>query len=140
MKFARVQNGQVVETWRQTDAHDLTAIFVPELVAQFQSCPETVERGWGHASGEWQEPATPDALTTAKKVRIDEIKAEAAERIAATDWRLERARERASAGLDNSETEADVLAEREAIRQASNVAESAVMALSSVEEVTAFSW
>lgn len=140
MRFARVQNGIVVETWDQAAGSDLASVFEPELVDQFIQCNAEVEQGWRHIAGEWEAPQQPDALTTAKQIRIDGIKVEAAERIAATDWRLERARERAAQGLENPETEADVLAEREAIRQASNAAESAVMSLSSVEEVTAFSW
>ena len=88
----------------------------------------------------WQPLPLNVTLAEAKSKRIDEIKAEAADRIAATDWRLERARERAALGKENPETEADVLAEREAIRQASNVAESAVIALTMVEQVKTFSW
>ena len=79
-------------------------------------------------------------LSTAKNNRIALIKSEAADRIAATDWRLERVRERAALGLDTPETEADVLAEREQIRQASNAAEAAVIALTTVEQVNTFSW
>lgn len=64
----------------------------------------------------------------------------ACDRIAATDWRLERSRERAALGEQNPETEADVLAEREQIKQASNAAEAAVIALTMVEQVKTFSW
>ena len=88
----------------------------------------------------WQSLPLKVTLAEAKSKRIDEIKAEAADRIAATDWRLERARERAALGKENPETEADVLAEREQIRQASNAAEAAVIALTTVEQVKTFSW
>ena len=79
-------------------------------------------------------------LVAAKAVRIARIKAEAAERISALDWRLERAKEREDAGWTTLREGDEVRALREAIRRSSNVAEVAVQALGSIAEVLAFTW
>ena len=143
-RYARVVDGVAVEVWDATDfAPHPSTVFVAELAAQFIECPSNVMAGALYDGiAEWTpSPAASDAeLSAAKAARIELIKQEAADRIAATGWRLDRARERAALGEENPETEADVLAEREAIRQASNAAESAVLALATVEEVAAFSW
>ena len=144
IRYARVVDGVVVEVWDATDfAPNPSTVFVAELAAQFIECPSNVRAGALYDGiAEWTPPpAASDAeLSAAKAVRIELIKQEASDRIAATDWRLERARERAAQGLENQETEADVLAEREAIRQTSNAAEAAVIALTTVEQVKTFSW
>ena len=143
IRYARVVDGVAVEIWDATDfAPHPSVVFVAELADQFIKCPSDVVAGSQYNGAAWAPPPIDyfGELSTAKNNRIVLIKSEAADRIAATDWRLERARERAALGEENQETEADVLAEREAIRQASNAAESAVMSLSSVEDVTAFSW
>ena len=144
IRYARVVDGVAVEVWDATDfAPHPSTVFVAELAAQFIECPSNVMAGALYDGiAEWTpSPAASDAeLSAAKAARIELIKQESAERIATTDWRLERARERAALGLDNPETEADVLAEREQIRQASNAAEAAVIALTMVEQVKTFSW
>ena len=144
IRYARVVDGVAVEVWDDTDfAPHPSTVFVAELAAQFIECPSNVMAGALYDGiAEWTpSPAASDAeLSAAKAARIELIKQESAERIATTDWRLERARERAALGLDNPETEADVLAEREQIRQASNAAEAAVIALTMVEQVKTFSW
>ena len=144
IRYARVVDGVAVEVWDATDfAPHPSTVFVAELAAQFIECPSNVIAGTLYDGiSKWTpSPAASDAdLSAAKAARIELIKQESAERIATTDWRLERARERAALGLDNPETEADVLAEREQIRQASNAAEAAVIALTMVEQVKTFSW
>ncbi|MBF0448729.1 MAG: hypothetical protein HQL67_11055 [Magnetococcales bacterium] len=77
-------------------------------------------------------------LEEARQALISRIKTKAAERIAATDWKVERARERDA--LNGTTTLQDVYAERELIRQASDEAEVAVAGLASMEAVIAFSW
>lgn len=143
-RYARVIDGVVVEVWDVTDfAPHPSTVFVTELAAQFIECPSNVIAGTLYDGISKWTPSTAasDAeLSTAKAARIELIKQEAADRIAATDWRLERARERAALVEQNPETEADVLAEREQIRQASNAAEAAVIALTMVEQVKTFSW
>ena len=143
-RYARVIDGVVVEVWDATDfAQHPSTVFVTELAAQFIECPSNVIAGTLYDGiSKWTPSTAASAaeLSTAKAARIELIKQEAADRIAATDWRLERARERAALGEQNQETEADVLAEREQIRQASNAAEAAVIALTMVEQVKTFSW
>ena len=146
-RYARVIDGVAVEVWDATDfAPHPSTVFVAELAAQFIECPSNVIAGTLYDGiSKWTPPLVDNVpadaeLSAAKAARIELIKQEAADRIAATDWRLERARERAALGEQNLETEADVLAEREQIRQASNAAEAAVIALITVEQVKTFSW
>lgn len=79
-------------------------------------------------------------LAQVKSTRKERIKGEAAQLIAATDWRLERAREREAAGWVTLAAVDAVLAEREAIRRSSSAAEAAVDALTDLASVRAFTW
>jgi hypothetical protein len=79
-------------------------------------------------------------LAQAKQVRMFGIKSEAANLIAALDWRLGRAREREAAGWGTLAEVDAVLAEREAIRRSSDAAEAALDALADVASVQAFTW
>ena len=79
-------------------------------------------------------------LAQVKSTRKERIKGEAAQLIAATDWRLERAREREAAGWATLAEVDAVLAEREAIRRSSSAAEAAVDALTDLASVRAFTW
>ncbi|MFZ6772301.1 hypothetical protein ACO0LB_06240 [Undibacterium sp. SXout7W] len=79
-------------------------------------------------------------LTKAKNQRIARIKTEAANMIAATDWKLQRAQERDAAGWASLSDIDVVLAEREAIRQSSNAAETAVNTLTDIAAVQAYTW
>jgi len=78
-------------------------------------------------------------LVAIQLARITTIKASAATQLTEIDWRLERAQERDKIGADG-ETINDVLSEREAIRRASNRAETEVQALTSIEDIEAFTW
>lgn len=78
-----------------------------------------------------------DQLKAQRKARI---KAEAASLIGALDWKLERAKERETAGWSNLSEVDVVLAQREAIRRSSSVAEDAVDALTDAAAVRAFTW
>ena len=77
-------------------------------------------------------------LELAKQDLVIRIKQEAAERIAATDWKVERAKERDA--LNGTATLQEVYAKRELIRGLSDEAESAVAGLRTLESVAAFSW
>ena len=79
-----------------------------------------------------------DNLELAKQDLVIRIKTEAAERIAATDWKVERAKERDA--LNGTTTLQDIYADRELIRGLSDEAEVAVLLLDTMEEVIAFSW
>lgn len=72
--------------------------------------------------------------------RIAAIKAEAAAHLANTAWKLERAKEREKAGWAQLADVATVLAEREAVRRSSDAAEAAVLDLTDVAAVLAFTW
>ncbi len=80
------------------------------------------------------------ALARAKAARITEIKAEAAQYIEATDWRLQRAQEREAAGWATLAAVDAVLAQREAVRRSSDAAEAAVTACTTLQELGALTW
>lgn len=74
-------------------------------------------------------------LSEFKGKAIEKINPEAEKRLIATDWKKERATEQpAKYSLD------DVLSERQAIRDASNQAKIDIEALTTIEEVKAFTW
>ena len=79
-----------------------------------------------------------EELQAARTALVRRVKGEAAQRIAALDWKVERARERDA--LNGTTTLQDVYTERELIRMASNEAEAAIAKLASPEEILAFSW
>lgn len=88
------------------------------------------------------EPLPTTDVATLKINKISAIKLDAAQMIADTDWRLQRATEREQIGvaIKNIETVADVLSEREAIRAASNRAETEINRLRSVKSINNFTW
>ena len=77
-------------------------------------------------------------LEAARYALVSRVKSEAGERIAATEWKVGRARERDA--LNGTATLQDVYAEREAIRTASDEAETAIAALATMDEIQAFTW
>ena len=79
-----------------------------------------------------------EELQAARTALVRRVKAEAAQRIANLDWKVERARERDA--LNGTTTLQDVYTERELIRMASNEAEAAVAKLATQEAIQAFSW
>lgn len=80
------------------------------------------------------------ALNRAKAARKARIKTEAAQLIAALDWKLTRAKEQEAAGWVTLADVDAVLAQRETIRRSSGVAETALDALTDVASVQAFTW
>ncbi|MFZ6730618.1 hypothetical protein ACO0LG_01665 [Undibacterium sp. Ji42W] len=80
------------------------------------------------------------ALVDAKTARCKLIKEEAARLIASTDWKLQRAKERDTAGWGSLADIDQVLAEREAIRRSNDAAEQAVNALTDINAVQTFTW
>lgn len=77
-------------------------------------------------------------LEDARKALVGRVKTEAGERIAATNWKVDRAKERDA--LNNTATLQDVYAEREAIRVASDEAEAAIADLTTLDEIRTFTW
>lgn len=80
------------------------------------------------------------AIPEARQQRIQKIKQEAGERIAALDWKLDRAREREDASWESLEAVNAVLAMRESIRRSSDTAEAAVMELRDIAAIEAYTW
>lgn len=80
------------------------------------------------------------ALSRAQAERIARIKTEAAAQIEAIAWKLERVQEREAAGWAVLSDVDAVLAEREAVRRSSDAAEQAVMQLTDIDAVRAFTW
>ena len=117
--------------------------------------PQTGEN-WEQASvaefiENYQAPNNGPSIDDLKKAGVADIKQLAASKITALDWKLQRAEDRMTqaelggesqiAALDEAETElVEVLKAREAIRQASNEAETALMALEDSAEIEQFSW
>lgn len=85
-------------------------------------------------------PDTTVDLKSLKNAKINAIKRQAATMIADTDWRLQRANERDSLGVSGADidTPKQVLAKREAIRRASNRAESEIIALTDSNAVVTY--
>ena len=79
-----------------------------------------------------------DELQAARDALVIQVKTEAGQRIANLNWKVDRARERDA--LNGTDTLQVVYAEREAIRTASNEAETAIVELASFDEIRAFTW
>jgi hypothetical protein len=77
-----------------------------------------------------------DSLQKYKESRIPQIKNKAAEKIMALDWQLERAKEQDQLENTTSKT-LEVLQARQAIRDANNALEAAILACETREEVDA---
>jgi len=91
----------------------------------------------GTITHEYHAPVVP-VLADEIAQKIIEIKAQAAARIVATGWQVERAKERDL--LNSTNTLLTVLTAREAIRAAGNAAEANVSTLITVDAVHAFVW
>ena len=119
--------------------------------------PQTGE-GWDEDSidtfiATYKGPSNEISLDDLKQATIAKIKQQAGERIDATNWQLQRAQDRVSQAellaINDAELETLAIAEaellavldnREAIRQASNDAETQVKALDTLSAIEAFSW
>lgn len=123
------------------EAGSLTGMgFDPETMANYILAPDWFDPARHFTTGKIENGLLTTDLNPLKKDRKTAIKAEAAALIAATDWRLERARERETAGWAGLADVDAVLAEREAIRQSSSAAELAVDALTDATAIQSFSW
>ena len=78
---------------------------------------------------------TPETIDNSKSAATSNVNPEAERRIVALDWKKERATEQPV-----KYSLPDVLAERQAIRDASNQAKEDIKALTTIEEVKAFTW
>tara|TARA_R110002020_G_scaffold445824_1_gene657772 strand:+ start:2411 stop:2770 length:360 start_codon:yes stop_codon:yes gene_type:complete len=76
-----------------------------------------------------------ETLISVKNTASSSVNPEAEKRITSLDWKKERAEEQPS-----KYSLTDVLAERQAIRDASNKAKLDIEALTTIEEVKAFTW
>lgn len=116
----------------------------------------TTGEDWDEASvaefiESYEPPRIGPTIEERKTQGVQEIKREAAERITALDWKVQRANDRISAAdlagdtgaaaLEQAEADLlDVLEAREAIREASNEAEAKLLLLETDEEIDAFEW
>ena len=58
MKYARIVDNKVYETFTPPTGVDISECFTPELVAQFIECPENVEQNWSYDGSTFTEPPT----------------------------------------------------------------------------------
>lgn len=81
-------------------------------------------------------------IDTLKANKVEAIKQQASQLLADTEWQLQRATERDALGMAllESETPKAILSYREAVRRASNRAETELNKLSAVNTVNAFTW
>lgn len=79
-------------------------------------------------------------LNEFKTARIERIKEEATKLLEATDWTLQRAREREEAGWTALSTINKLLADRESIRKSSDRAEADVLLLTEPNDIIAYRW
>lgn len=81
-------------------------------------------------------------INTLKANKVQAIKQQATKLLADTEWQLQRATERDSLGvaLLESETPKAIISYREAVRRASNRAETELNKLRAVNTVNAFTW
>lgn len=59
MKYARIKDNVVIETFTPPTGVDISECFTPELVAQFTECPSDVEQNWTVENGEFIAPVVP---------------------------------------------------------------------------------
>jgi hypothetical protein len=59
MKYARIVDNKVWETFTPPTGVDISECFTPELVAQFIECPSDVEQNWDYTDGEFIAPVVP---------------------------------------------------------------------------------
>ena len=81
-------------------------------------------------------------IDTLKASKVIEIKQQASKLLADTEWQLQRATERDALGmiLLESETPKAILSYREAVRRASNRAETELSLLDNVTDINGFTW
>ena len=81
-------------------------------------------------------------IDTIKANKVGGIKQQASQLLADTEWQLQRATERDSLGMTllESETPKAILSYREAVRRASNRAETELSLLDNVTDINCFTW
>lgn len=113
-----------------------------------KTCEPWTEQSITEFIESYQEDANEPDIESLKQVAINKIKREAAERIVALDWQLERAEERLSeaelcnpGALEQAEDALlEILDARDLIRQQSNLAEEQLKALEDTDAIVNFSW
>lgn len=60
MKYARVVNNLVWETFTPPTGVDISECFTAELVSQFTECPNNVEIDWTYDGSTFTEPVVPE--------------------------------------------------------------------------------
>lgn len=85
----------------------------------------------------WSPPPT---LSSAKATKISEINPEAERRITDLDWMLSRANRHSKLSKPQKKAELEVLQLQQDIEEDSDTAIIAINALTTIEEVNAFTW
>lgn len=62
MKYARIVDNTVYETFTPPIGVDISECFTPELVAQFIECPDNVEHNWIYDGTVFEEPETIESI------------------------------------------------------------------------------
>lgn len=133
MSFFMVRDGEIIGTSHTKNIYGIETVEVPSWVRL--DCPH-----WYFIIGGEIVLNEDVAIPEAREQRIQKIKQEAGERIAALDWKLDRAREREDASWESLEAVNAVLAMRESIRRSSDTAEAAVMELRDIAAIEAYTW
>lgn len=60
MKYSRIVDNKVYETFTPPTGVDISECFTPELVAQFIECPDNVEQNWDYDGTTFIEPVVPE--------------------------------------------------------------------------------
>lgn len=61
MKYARIVNNKVFETFTPHNGVPIEECFTPELVSQFIECPDNVQANWDYDGITFIEPVIPEA-------------------------------------------------------------------------------
>jgi hypothetical protein len=72
MKYARIVNNKVYETFVPHSGGTIEQYFTPEIVAQFIECPEEVENTWTYENGEFTKPLELIDVIDAESIIISE--------------------------------------------------------------------
>jgi len=74
MKYARIVDNKIFETFVPHSGGTIEQYFTPEIVAQFVECPEEVENTWTYENGEFIAPLLlPEEINAEDTIVPEEI-------------------------------------------------------------------
>jgi hypothetical protein len=71
MKYARIVNNEVAETFIPHSGAELADCFHPDIAKQFIECPDKVEQLWKYDGKDFIEPKVPVNLSFKTQAEID---------------------------------------------------------------------